>query len=566
MGTGDELAAIFRSIADLLDLAGERFKPEAYRRAARSLESLGDEVRAIAARGDLRSIPGVGDAIAEKIEEYLRTGRIDYYERVRETVPEGVRALLAVEGIGPKTARRLWVELGVDGPGPLAAAIADGRLRGVAGFGPTRLAKIAAALRAASERPEAGRRRPIESVYPVAVELAETLRRRAVVDEAEVAGSVRRFRETVGDVDLLVTSRTPAAVFDVVSALPIVAEVVLRGPTKETVRTRDGLQIDVRVVAPESFGAALQYFTGSKEHNVRLRSLAREAGLKINEYGVYRGDERVAGRTEADVYAALGLPVIPPELREDRGEIDLARRGRLPELVERSTVRGDLHVHWDAARGPDDVAALAAEGVRRGLSYLGVVVRTVDADGAQDVVAPEVDRAIRTAAVPGIRLYRAVEVPFGAPEPSDGERTGDYVIRTGRVVRPAGPGGPGRAGLGAHLSLASESERAAVFDLAARTGVALEVGPGPGRLGPELARRAVERGIRLHLPTGIGAAADRATGDIALGFARRAGVGAAAVVNTAADPGPALAGGGLTPRPSGRAPRAPGPPRPGRRR
>ena len=306
-----EAAAIFREIADLLDVLGEKFKPEAYRRAARSIESLTEELSAVAARNELRSIPGVGDAIEEKIRELLATGRIAYHDRLTHEVPPGLLEILRLPGLGPKTARRFWVELGVEGTAELKAAIDAGRLDGMKGFGAKKIEQIRAALSPAPAG-SSGARRPIEAAYPLAMAILRALRAGAPVREAEIAGSFRRGRETVGDLDVLVTSEAPEAVFDAFSKLPEVREVRLRGGTKETVVLSNGLQVDLRVVEPEAFGAALQYFTGSKDHNVRLRSLARDRGLKVNEYGVFRGDDRVAGRTEAEVYAALGLAWIPP--------------------------------------------------------------------------------------------------------------------------------------------------------------------------------------------------------------------------------------------------------------
>ena len=323
MPSNAEAAEIFRNIADLLDVLGEKFKPEAYRRAARSIETLPEDLGKFAARDELRTIPGVGEAIAEKIREYLATGRVSYFERLQHEVPPGLVDLMHLPGLGPKTARRFWTDLGIEGPAELEGAIAQGRLDSVKGFGPKKIDQIRSALAQARTAPSSSARAPIESVYPVAERIVRVLRERARTDTVEVAGSFRRRRETVGDLDILVTSEEPERVFDAFSALPEVREVRLRGGTKETVVLTNGLQVDLRVVEPVAFGAALQYFTGSKDHNVHLRSIARDRGLKINEYGVFRGEERVGGRTEEEVYETLGLPWIPPELaggpRRDRG-------------------------------------------------------------------------------------------------------------------------------------------------------------------------------------------------------------------------------------------------------
>ncbi|EQD68226.1 phosphotransferase domain-containing protein, partial [mine drainage metagenome] len=378
MPTNAEAAETFRAIADLLDVLGERFKPEAYRRAARSIDTLTEDLAAVAARNELRSIPGVGDAIEAKLREFLATGRIDYLERLRREVPPGVAEILHLPGLGPKTARRFWTDLGVEGPAELRAALDAGRLDGQKGFGPKKIAQIRAALDAAAGGPPSARL-PIEEAYPIAHRIVRALREGAGADRVEIAGSFRRGRETVGDLDVLVASRDPERAFDVFSTLPDIREVRLRGGTKETAILARGLQVDLRVVDPSSFGAALQYFTGSKEHNVIVRTRARDAGLRVNEYGVFRGETRIAGATEEEVYAALGLAWIPPELREGRGEVDAATAGPLPALVTADDLRGDLHVHLEAAADAAAVERLLEEARRRGLAYLGLVAEGVTA-------------------------------------------------------------------------------------------------------------------------------------------------------------------------------------------
>ena len=381
MPTNREVAELFHEVADILDVLGERFKPEAYRRAARSIESLTEDLAQVAARNELRTIPGVGDAIEEKIGEFLKTGHIRYYDQLQKQVPPGILDLLRLPGLGPKTARRFWLELGVEGPAELADAISKGRLDGVKGFGPKKIEQIRLALAAAKGGP-ASARLPIEVAYPIAQRLLTELRAAPGTVKAELAGSFRRSRETVGDLDVLVTSEDPEKVFDAFSRFPEVKEVMLRGGTKESVVLTQGIQVDLRVVEPEEFGAAWVYFTGSKDHNVRLRTMAQERGLKINEYGVLRGEERVGGRTEADVYATLDLAWIPPELREDRGEIDAAAKGPLPTLVESADLVGELHVHLPADAGAGEVDRWVAAARARKLTYLGLVVASVGADEA----------------------------------------------------------------------------------------------------------------------------------------------------------------------------------------
>ena len=533
MPTNSEAAELFRGIADVLDVLGERFKPEAYRRAARSIESLTEELAQVAARGELRTIPGVGDAIAEKIQEYLRTGRLEYFERLQKQVPPGVLALLRVPGLGPKTARRFWLELGVEGPGELTDAIQRGHLDGMKGFGPKKIEQVRLALAAAEGGPPADRV-PIEVAYPIAQRLLSGLRAAGGVQEIEVAGSFRRGRETVGDLDILVTSTDPERVFDAFSHLPEVREVKLRGGTKETVVLTHGLQVDLRVVEPAAFGAALQYFTGSKDHNVRLRSLARDRGLKINEYGVFRGEERVGGRTEQEVYSALELAWIPPELREDRGEIEAAGKGPLPALVGRSDLIGELHCHLPASASERDVDRLLRSARSRGLAYLGVVVAGTGADGASFSLPASVLDRLRSASSRELVVGRAVEVSEDGAAKEWTRLRPDYVIVRPTAHHPEPPksaSGRSRGVVVAHVGGEENGRRWVAW--ARSVGAAVEVGPGPERLDSTGARAAHEASVPLTLPTGFDRADDDPTSQVALGFARRAGAGPGEVRNAA---------------------------------
>jgi len=534
-----EAAEIFRTIADFLDVLGEKFKPEAYRRAARSIESLTEDLGVVAQRGELRSIPGVGEAIAEKIEEYLRTGSIPYFERLKREIPPGLVELMRLPGLGPKTARRFWVELGVEGLGELRDAIAAGRLDGVKGFGEKKIEQVRAALGEAAAGPVAARR-PLEVVFPLARRLVQTLRERAVVDRVEVAGSFRRARETVGDLDLLVTSKDPASVFTAFTAQPIVSEVKMRGETKETVLLEGGLQVDLRVVKPEEYGAALVYFTGSKDHNIHLRTLARDRGLKVNEYGVFRGEDRVAGASEEEVYASLGLAWIPPELREDRGEIEMAARGAIPTLVAEGDLVGDLHLHLPPEAGPAAVDRVLEEGRRRGFAYLGFVVGGLGADGSSWRLSDATLRHLAEVPSRGLRVLKAIETGRDAA-PADLEPlSADY-----RIVRPTAPPSGGARATGstpptrliAHVGSSVSLDApnlAAWVEVARQAHAPMEVGPGAERLDAAAARQARDAGLLVHLPTALGAPTDDPTREVALGFARRAGITPRDVANARA--------------------------------
>ena len=573
--TNADAAALFREVADLLDVLGERFKPEAYRRAARSLETLTEGLAAVSARGELESIPGVGAAIAEKIRELLTTGTIGYRERLRHDVPAGVAEMMRLSGVGPKTARRFWIELGVDGPPALAAAVEAGRLDGVKGFGPRKIAQLRDAVAAALAQPKrVGGRTPIEEALPLAESLVRRLRERSPAERVEVAGSLRRRRETVGDLDLLVTSSDPEKVFDAFSALEEVRVVRLRGGTKETVVLANGMQVDLRVVEPAAFGAALQYFTGSKEHNVRLRSIARERGLKVNEYGVYRGDERIAGASEEEVYAALGLSWIPPEIRENTGEIEAAASGRLGALVEERDLIDEEHLHLPETASATDVERIVADARARRLERVGVVVGGVREDGTTFALSAPVRSALAAHLAPHGPVRRLLEVAPGAVPAGLAtlEHDGTLVRPTGSGPEPPGGEGLGQEGyrLVVHLRASGEPESERLrrwLGWARSTGAALEVGPGPERLDASWAREARTVGVRLAVPTGLGAPADDPTGPIALGFARRAGCRPSEILNArdAASPAPTR-----RPRPTGtrgatgpRAPQGPSGPRRG---
>ena len=370
MSRNFEIARLFYEMASLLEARDESvFRVRAYQRAAQTLETLGEDVAAVAARGGLTALPAIGRDLAARIEEFLQTGRLAQLDALRATLPAQFLTLLEVRGLGPRTARALWEQLGVDSVERLEALCRSKQIVGVAGI----REKTRENLLRSIERWKAGHlRTPLAGARAIAAQVSEALRSHGGVERLEVAGSLRRHRDTVKDVDLLVTSTDPARVIATFTTLPSVAEVLAQGPTKASVRHQDGLVIDLRVVEPAALGAALQYFTGSKEHNVRLREMASRRGLRISEYGVF--DEstgaRVAGATEEEVYASVGLPWIPPELRENQGEIEAARDGRLPNLVTVDDLRGDLHAHTDWSDGHHSLERLIAAAEARGYEYV----------------------------------------------------------------------------------------------------------------------------------------------------------------------------------------------------
>lgn len=365
------IAAIFDEIADLLDIQGANpYRIRAYRNAARTIGSLATDIKSIAADPEeLKQLPGIGDDLAAKIREIVESGKCVFLERLRKQVPPAVAQLLRIPGLGPKRVRLLYQELEVQTLDQLLRAARDGRIRELRGFGPKIESRI---VQAAQAHLGQARRFKLVVAAQYAEPLVAHLKSVPEVREVVVAGSFRRMRETVGDLDVLVTARGSAPVMDRFTGYEEVGEVLSRGKTRSTVVLKCGLQVDLRVVAGESYGAALHYFTGSKAHNIAIRRLAQTRGLKINEYGVFRGGRRVAGETEESVYRAVGLPCIPPELREDRGEIEAARAGHLPRLVELADLKGDLHAHSKASDGHDTIEEMALAAKARGLSYLAI--------------------------------------------------------------------------------------------------------------------------------------------------------------------------------------------------
>ncbi|MBI1892735.1 MAG: DNA polymerase III, partial [Candidatus Rokubacteria bacterium] len=365
-----EVARAFSEIADLLELReASVFRIRAYRRAAENLESLTEDVEAIAARGELETIPGIGKDLAAKIQECLTTGKIADLEALHREIPAGVVTLMGIQGLGPKTAKLLFEKLGVDSIEKLEAVTQSGKILQLPGIKEKTRQNI---LKGITTWKAGQARMPLGKALPLAQALIHALNALPEVREIEVAGSIRRMKDTVGDIDLLVTSTRSALVMERFVALPAVAQVLMRGETKSSIRHREGIQVDLRVVDPEAFGAALQYFTGSQAHNIRLRELASRKGLKISEYGVFneKTGKRIAGKTEEEVYRAVGLPWIPPELREDRGEIEAAVEGTLPSLIELSQIRGDLHAHTDWSDGHHPLPALIEAAEARGYEYI----------------------------------------------------------------------------------------------------------------------------------------------------------------------------------------------------
>ncbi|WP_051748425.1 DNA polymerase/3'-5' exonuclease PolX [Nevskia soli] len=365
------IAAIFEEVADLLELKNDNpFRIRAYRNAARSVRAFTPDIATLIGSGqELPKLPGIGDDLAAKIHEIVDTGSSALRERLRRQVPPALVELLAVPGLGPKRVQRLYHELGVETPQQLHDAAKSGRIGQLHGFGRKLQDKL---LQAVEMKLQTGKRMPLALAAPTAEKLLGYLRQAQGAAEVVVAGSYRRMRDTVGDLDVVVAAAASAKIMQHFLAFPEIGEVLASGPTRASVLLRSGLQVDLRVIDKEAYGAALVYFTGSKAHGIAIRRRAQEQGLKLSEYGVFRGEQRIAGGTEASVYRALGLAEIPPELREDCGEIEAAEKGRLPRLLELQDLKGDLHAHSKATDGANTLEEMAAAARDAGLQYLAI--------------------------------------------------------------------------------------------------------------------------------------------------------------------------------------------------
>ena len=554
-----DIAILFNEIGDFLELKGENpFRVRAYRRAVQALEGLAEDVAALSARGELLAVPGIGKDLAGKIEEYLARRSIEYLENLRREIPAGVIELMGVYGVGPKTAKLLYERAGLDSVEQLEILARDHKLAGIPGIQAKTEENI---LRGIAVWRSGRERTPIGTALGLAETIVQQLRAQAPVDQIAFAGSVRRMKETVKDVDILVTSHEPARVMDAFVALPMVADVVARGETKSSVRLRRNLQVDLRVVAPESFGGALQYFTGSRQHNIRLRELAQRRGLKVNEYGVFREDgARAGGATEEEIYAAVGLPWIPPELREDAGEIEAAAAGRLPSLITAEDMQGDLQLHSTWSDGALSVADLAEAVRARGYQYMALTdhSQSTSIAGGMDPVrllamVAEV-RALQQR-LTDFHIFVGCEVDIRADGSLDYE---DELLQqldliqvsvhsrfkmtreemTARIVRGVRHplahilGHPTGRVIGQRAPYEVDME--AVFQAARETGTAVEINASPARLDLSdlAARRAKDLGLPITISTDAHAAAELPCMRFGVAVARRAWITAPEVLNT----------------------------------
>jgi DNA polymerase (family 10) len=518
-----EIVALLRQIAEMLEIKGEIvYKSIAYRRAADGIEASGQDIAEVWKTGKLRQIAGIGPAIAKKLDELLSTGQLEYFEKLKQEVPPSVTTLLQIPGVGPKTASLLWKELGLTAVEAVKKAAQEGQLHGLAGLGERSEQRILEGIEVMARGSE---RISLGVAWPVAQELIAALHAVAPGVSVEAAGSLRRMQSTIGDLDLLATSDAPEQLTELFTHLPQAAQVVAAGTTKASVILQNGLQVDLRAIEPKYWGAALQYFTGSQAHNVHLRELAQKQGLSLSEYGFKRGEGDIPCAEETEVYRTLGLQWIPPELREDRGEIEAARLGQLPNLAQRQDLCGDLHIHSNWSDGVNSLDELAQAAAEQGYEYLAISDHTqslsiANGQSWERMLAQRQEMSRVQTHYPQLRLLQAAEVEIKADGkldfPDEWLAQLDLVIAsihsglrkeeeqiTGRVVQAMrNPhvdiiGHPSGRLLGQREASAVNLET--LIRIAAETGTILEINSMPNRLDLDdiHIRKAIEAGVKL---------------------------------------------------------------------
>lgn len=418
-----EIARIFRQIALILEIKGENvFKIRAYERAAGHIESLTHDIETLVAENRLTDIPGVGKDLSARITEYCSTGKIALFEELSKSIPAGLLELLRIPSVGPKTVKLLYDTLGIESVSALQKALDQGRLNGLPGIKEKTIANIRHGIELLEHSKE---RMTLAQASLLADTFVNELKKAKSVASITCAGSLRRAKDAVRDIDILVVSPNPQLVMDTFVRLPMVNQVQSHGETKSSVRTAEGIQVDCRVVERDSFGAALVYFTGSKNFNIKIRQLAIKAGLKVNEYGVFRGEERIAAKTEEDVFRVLGLPYIEPELREDNGEIEAALAHTLPDVICLDDIRGDLHCHSNWSDGASSIAEMAEACRKRGYSYVAITDHSVSLRVANGVSVADLKKKKRQIDTLN-KTYKDFKILFGTEADIDNEGNIDY--------------------------------------------------------------------------------------------------------------------------------------------
>jgi DNA polymerase (family 10) len=529
MKKNKEIAGLLYNIAELLELKGENvFKIRAYNKAARAVEGMSADIEELYAAEELESIAGVGSAIAGKIGEYLKTGRLAYYDELSKEIPPGLSEMLKIPGIGPRTVQLVFQKVGVRDIDALEQAARSHRLRRLPRFGQTREKNIVKAIERYHQR---SGRIPFGKAYDLVNEIFQFLDHYVKTGTIIPAGSLRRGRDTVGDIDLLAIHDSPVQLINAFVDMPIVGQILEKGKTRATIVTRDAIQVDMRILEARSYGTSLQYFTGSKEHNVKLRSIARQHGLSLSEYSLkdVGSGENIYCDNESEVYQHLGLPYIPPELREDTGEIEAAISGSLPALITLQDIRGDMHIHSDWSDGADSIETLANAAQQRGYRYIGItdhsrslgIARGLSEDRLLEQIQ-EISTlndkfknfAILSGTEVDIKADGTIDLPDSVLETCDvvvaavhsAQRQDERTMTTRIMKAMENP----YVDILAHPSGRLIGERdpyrvnmTAVLEVAERTGTALEINAHPSRL--DLAdvyvRKAGELGVRIAIGT-----------------------------------------------------------------
>ncbi|MCI0713767.1 MAG: DNA polymerase/3'-5' exonuclease PolX [Chloroflexi bacterium] len=556
-----QIADTFETIADLLQIKGEIIhRVMAYRNAADAIRELPRDINAIYADGQLQQIPNIGATLAEKIEELITTGELEFFNRLAAEVPVTLVDVLKVEGVGPKKAKKFWDELGITTLEQLQEAAAKGELQKLSGMGKKSEDRILAGIESLSRRTD---RISIGIAMPLALDFLNELLKLPQVKKGHVAGSLRRFRETIGDLDLLVASDDPDPIMEAFIHHQSVERVLGHGPSKSSIETFQGPQVDLKVIPPERYGTALVYFTGSKQHNVRLREMAQNIGLTLNEHAftnLETGEETLCA-TEEEVYAVLGLPYIPPEIREDRGELEAAQQNNLPDLIQLSDIKADLHMHTTWSDGSFSIREMAEAAKARGLSYI-VITDHSQSLGIANGLTPErlleqqaEVRKVDAEMGPDFRVFHGTEMDIRADGtldfPDEVLEKLDVVIASIHVAQKQDKDQITQRALNAirnpHVDIIghprgqllpdrepTQLDMDAVFEAAAEHNTALEINANPRRLDLDAAyaRRAQELGIKLVINTDAHHPENFELISYGIGTARRGWVEAQNVLNT----------------------------------
>ncbi|MBU1727015.1 MAG: DNA polymerase/3'-5' exonuclease PolX [Candidatus Omnitrophica bacterium] len=553
-----EIAQIFRNIAEILEIKGDNpFRIRAYERAAQNIDSLTEDIANYIKEGRLFIIPGIGKDLAQKIQEYVATGKLKFYSDLKKSIPEGMLELLKIPSVGPKTAKLLLDKLKIRNLDDLGQAIKKGRLKGLAGIKEKTISNIIKGIELVKRGKE---RMNLAQAGFVAEEFISSLKNLPEVKKIGAAGSLRRQKETVRDIDILVISDKPKKVMGVFANIPSVREVLAAGETKSSVRTKDDVQVDCRVVEQRSFGAALLYFTGSKDFNIKIRQIAIKKGLKINEYGVFRKGKFLCGKTEEEIFKALGMDFVEPELRENTGEIELAQKSKLPRLISIKDIKADLHAHSDWSDGSNSIEEMAQAAKKLGYSYIAITDHSQSLKVAGGVSVSDLKKKKKE--IEGLnKTMKGFRILYGTEVDIDSAGNLDYkddilsqfdlvvaAIHTGfrqskeqltRRIKNACKNKyvhiiahPTGRLWGARDAYDIDFEE--VFKAARETNTAFEINAFPNRLdlNDHNARRAKEMGVRIAIGTDSHEASQLAMMKLGVATARRGWLGPEDVLNT----------------------------------